>query len=1272
MKKNSNHYLLLLFVLLFGVCDVSGQGWVQSYNNIQVGNWGFVSCEPTFDGGYIFLSDRASNARVIKTDAAGNIQWDTLTPLACTSTVTDIFQSQDGGYVVAAGDDNYCGSNNKLFKLNASGGLVWQNISGINIHKLLELSDGSIIGYGDTAIHNVRLVKYDALGNQLWSVPHHTTANTALDIKQTPDGGFITVSFKYDSVVVAKLDANGGMQWDHRFGLDFYYYRKADVLVTNDGNYLVSTIDPGWGRLHLYKYDTQGNLLWIRIIGGEWDHFREIINAHDDGYIAVGRTNRNHPSSPPWGDDPQAYMVKIVADGTYREWERIYDDTVSLHGNFLSSVRKTNDGGYVAGGATGHWNYSFKGYALKVDSMGSLGVPCGDTTYLTTEICHGETFTVGSSTYTQSGTYQDRFVTINACDSIVVTNLTVLEAADSVMVRKICEGESIFLGTTTWLHYYQTGTYVEHRTAANGCDSTITLHLTVYPNYHDTINATICDGETFNVGTYTHTTAGTYDDYFFAQGVCDSIITVNLTVLQSIDTTIYATICEGDSFTVGTNTYFDSGIYEHHFPTSNACDSIVTLDLAVLDAADSVMVRTICEGEYIFLGTLWHYYDETGTYVEHRTAANGCDSTITLHLTVYPNYHDTINVTICDGETFSVGTYTHTTAGTYDDYFFAQGVCDSIITVNLTIGHGEDTEGNPLVQITGTVYENSGGSCVFNSGDSPLANWVVEAESGGNAIYTTTDSSGQYSFLVPYGTYNVSAQTPANWTHCGPASQTVTADGSSCSMQVDIGLVPDYDCALLDIDLSIICLVPCSTSTYHLNYHNIGTNTAYNPTLVFAAGPYITVNWSSVPWQTPQSGNLYQFQLDSVPAGASGWIAIAVTADCDPNLIGYSVCSGGIHNASQCCTTYDQYGGAQIELEAFCVNNDSIEFRIRNTGLGDMLNDLDYFILQDDIVYAIDQFNLGVSETEFIRLNADGRTYRLEAEQEPIHPYLPAPAISVEGCGGAVQGMVSLGYSDILENGDQIPSIDFTCTEITQDCNCNQMYGSPLGVGEQHYITANEQLEYIVRFQNQGAGNVQNILITDTLPNELDPMSIIIGEASHEFTFTVKDGGVVVWQLNDINLASGTPGTIENSGFVKFTADLKPGLQKGTVITNIANMYFDGQQVATNEVFHTIGERFVDFLIPLSIDDIEDPEHILTVFPNPFNESTTLEIIGVDAMQIYIEIYDLEGRLVQRNVANNQIIQIYRNSMADGMYTYKVMADGEFIGTGKLVVGGNK
>lgn len=1257
-----------------GINTATGQGWEQVYNQPATNSEVFMSCRETSDGGFIFYGNAGDSLWLVKTNAGGTAQWNHTDTVAVSR---DIIQAHNGDYIAVGGVED----GGMIFRFDANGNPLWKflrqdqlNLNGYphvldgTCEGVVELADSTMVVWGTrvrtSSGYDAYLTKHNANGGQIWA-KHFWDWNEdrGREIHQTPDGGFILSGRDADAngPWLIKVDANGVEQWSSDLSIINSGIHQG-VVPTSDGGYLLNFAHYSTGipPLRLFKYDSQGNVLWNRNVGQSGDTFEgRVVAAHNYGFMVVFTSNR-------YGNGDRDIIVMQLNEIGEELWHLKLGGSGDDRGH---SIRATSDGGYIVAGSSTSFNVSNEkqAYAIKLHPD---DFPC-EATVTHPQICGGDTYVVGSSVYTQSGTYMDTLTSANGCDSVVttfltvvnspideyrtvchdsyyviggdtltesgtythqftstancdstiITHLTVQSPRDSVMVRKICEGESIFLGTTTWNHYYQTGTYVEHRTTALGCDSTITLHLTVYPNYHETISATICEGDTFSVGTYTHTDAGSYDDYFFAAGVCDSIITLNLTVLSSFDTTIYATICNGGSFTVGSDTYTETGVYEYDFPMANGCDSTVTLNLTVL----------------------------------------GADTTVV--------------VSICNGDSYSVGSNTYTTTGLYVDTFALSNGCDSIVRTDLTItDYGTDSLGNPLVQITGTVYEDSGG-CTYNSGDTPLAGWVVEAESGGNAIYATTDNTGHYSFVVPYGTYNVSAQTPANWLPCGSSSQTVTlGSNTACSMQVDIGMEPDFDCALLDLDLSIICLVPCSTSTYHLNYHNIGTATAYDPVISFVAGPYITVDWSSEPWLTPQSGGIYDFHLDSVPAGASGWIAIAVTVDCNPNLIDFSVCSGAIHDASQCCLDYDAYGGAQIELAAQCVNNDSIEFQIKNTGAGNMVGDLDYFILQDDIIYAIDNFNLPSQGVEIVRVDATSHTYRLEAEQEPAHPYLPAPAISVEGCGGAVQSEVSVGYSDILENGDQIPSIDFTCTPITEDCSCNQMYGSPLGVGVAHYITAEEQLEYTIRFQNQGSVIGQDLVIIDTLPAELDPMSIIKGEASHNFNFDVYSGGIVKWEMKDINLVPGTPGTMENSGFVKFTVGLKPNLPVGTVVKNQAHIHFDAAQgIATNEVFHTIGERFVDFLIPIGIDDIKNPEHMVSIFPNPFSESTTLEIQGLEASQVYIEIYDMEGRLVQQDVANSKyIIQIHRKGMADGMYTYKVIADGEFIGTGKLIVGGTK
>ncbi len=57
-------------------------------------------------------------------------------------------------------------------------------------------------------------------------------------------------------------------------------------------------------------------------------------------------------------------------------------------------------------------------------------------------ICEGETYSEGTSNYSSDGIYTDTYQTILGCDSIVTTELTVLEISTSTNSVSICEGET--------------------------------------------------------------------------------------------------------------------------------------------------------------------------------------------------------------------------------------------------------------------------------------------------------------------------------------------------------------------------------------------------------------------------------------------------------------------------------------------------------------------------------------------------------------------------------------------------------------------------------------------------------------------------------------------------------------------------------------------------------------------------------------------------------------------------------------------------------------
>jgi gliding motility-associated-like protein len=92
-------------------------------------------------------------------------------------------------------------------------------------------------------------------------------------------------------------------------------------------------------------------------------------------------------------------------------------------------------------------------------------------------LCNGDSIIVGSHSYTDSGSYTDTLQTWQSCDSIVLTSLTVLPTYFQTLEVTICEGESYILGNQAYNH---SGTYTANlQSALGGCDSTIELVLMV-------------------------------------------------------------------------------------------------------------------------------------------------------------------------------------------------------------------------------------------------------------------------------------------------------------------------------------------------------------------------------------------------------------------------------------------------------------------------------------------------------------------------------------------------------------------------------------------------------------------------------------------------------------------------------------------------------------------------------------------------------------------------------------------------------------------------
>ncbi|MEX2588706.1 MAG: T9SS type A sorting domain-containing protein, partial [Chitinophagales bacterium] len=167
-------------------------------------------------------------------------------------------------------------------------------------------------------------------------------------------------------------------------------------------------------------------------------------------------------------------------------------------------------------------------------------------------------------------------------------------------------------------------------TAANGCDSVLTTNLTVLPNAASAQSISICDGESFFAGGTMQSSSGTYTDTFTAANGCDSVLTTNLTVLPNAASSQSISICDGESFFAGGAMQNNSGTYTDTFTAANGCDSVLTTNLTVLPVYSSSSDTTICLGDP-YQG---EFYNSDTVLIDSLLSIDGCDSVITTNVFV--------------------------------------------------------------------------------------------------------------------------------------------------------------------------------------------------------------------------------------------------------------------------------------------------------------------------------------------------------------------------------------------------------------------------------------------------------------------------------------------------------------------------------------------------------------------------------------------------------------------------------------------------------------
>ncbi|MDB9895272.1 T9SS type A sorting domain-containing protein [Flavobacteriales bacterium] len=317
------------------------------------------------------------------------------------------------------------------------------------------------------------------------------------------------------------------------------------------------------------------------------------------------------------------------------------------------------------------------------------------TQYLDVVITACDNFTWDGVVYDSTGLYINTYTDLLGCDSIVTLNLTINNSSAGSVDITACDN-------FTWdgVVYDATGSYTNTYTGVNGCDSLMTLNLTINNSFNSLLDTSTCDDFTWLGVVYD--SSGTYTNMYTDVNGCDSTFTLNLIINYSSNSSVDITAC--DNFTWDGVVYDSTGSYTNIY-TVNGCDSSMTLNLTIVTGSSGSVDITACD-DFTWDGFV---YNSTGSYTNTYTDANGCDSLMTLNLTINNSSSGSVDITTCDDFTWDGVVYDST--GSYTNIYTGANGCDSIMTLNLTIAGSVGS-----VDITacddftwdGVVYDSTG------------------------------------------------------------------------------------------------------------------------------------------------------------------------------------------------------------------------------------------------------------------------------------------------------------------------------------------------------------------------------------------------------------------------------------------------------------------------------------------------------------------------------------------------------------------------------------
>ncbi len=339
----------------------------------------------------------------------------------------------------------------------------------------------------------------------------------------------------------------------------------------------------------------------------------------------------------------------------------------------------------------------------------------------------------GKYTWTKPGTYKDTLSTYFGCDSALTIKLTLRYKTVKNISAWACNSYTSPSGAYTWT---KSGNYTDYLVNSVGCDSVINVALSI-GGTSSNISADVCNSYVSPLGKKL-TETGIYVDTTVNYRGCDSFIVINLKVRKTSYSNQEKKFCS--PFRVPSRKYYitSPGVYYDTLLNAAGCDSIIKITALTLATNKSIKV-TVCD-RYKSPSERY-YWSQTGIYKDTVLNSNFCDSIVTVDLTVLGKTYYAYKETACKLFTLPSGKNSYTKSGIFQDTIKNYLGCDSVITIDANV-----VKVNVGVSVLGDVL-----TCT-NTGASNwqwvLCNQNYKWANDGNTRIYNAKNNGNYAVIV--------------------------------------------------------------------------------------------------------------------------------------------------------------------------------------------------------------------------------------------------------------------------------------------------------------------------------------------------------------------------------------------------------------------------------------------------------------------------------------------------------------------------------------------